>query len=348
MIKFLNCLVDFETLKAWECIWNELIVEKKGIKTFLDRDTLDYGAYAYSFELKNEMWHQINRLIEKYEVQDDQVAIDLVNILKGHRDDLGVDTPVDPVSYEYLMSYHLAFPPFFPNQKTFKSDDDFFLKSHQKYANPDATNIDSIIDRRRAWFEEEMDKKRERKIEIKYYAADGWQSLPAAGLASLTPYDTDTTTKIDYDGARGTEFAKSGRVEGVAALFSGNLYVDPMVTRICVLSEDGARLWIDDELAIDNDGLHIHASRKCKTGLTEGVYKIDIEFFSKFDDCTLVLEWGDSSSLRVVPPRSWASVSDKRMLPPFYHHKLLIFVVANISLFPVSTILSSIIFNSIE
>ncbi len=83
--------VDFETLKAWECIWNELIVEKKGIKTFLDRDTLDYGAYTYSFELKNEMWHQINRLIEKYEVKDDQVAIDLVNILKGHRCSLYLD-----------------------------------------------------------------------------------------------------------------------------------------------------------------------------------------------------------------------------------------------------------------
>ena len=150
------------------------------------------------------------------------------------------------------------------------------------------------------------------------------------GLASLTPYDTDTTTNINYNGGRGTEFAKSGRTEGVAALFSGNLYVDPIVTRICVRSEDGARLWLDDVLAIDNDGLHKDPSRKCKTGLTEGVYKIDIEFFSKFDDITLVLEWGDSSSLRVVPPRSWASVSDKRiLLSIFYHHALFIFFVSN-------------------
>ena len=70
---------------------NLLIVKKKGIKTFLDRVTLEYDSYAFSFELKNEMWHQINRLIEKYEVKDDQVAIDLVNILKGHRCSLYLD-----------------------------------------------------------------------------------------------------------------------------------------------------------------------------------------------------------------------------------------------------------------
>ena len=63
------------------------------------------------------MWNEINRLIEKYEDQEDQVAIDLVNILKGHRDDLGVEDPADPISYEELMSYHSAFAPFFPNQK---------------------------------------------------------------------------------------------------------------------------------------------------------------------------------------------------------------------------------------
>ena len=92
------------------------------------------------------------------------------------------------------------------------------------------------------------------------------------------------------------------------------MYVDdPFVTRICVKSEDGSRLWIDDELAIDNDGLHIHPKRKCKTGLTEGIYKIDIEFFTKYDDVTLILEWGGANgSLRVVPPRSWALVSAQK------------------------------------
>jgi hypothetical protein len=91
------------------------------------------------------MLHQINRLIEKYEVKDDQVAIDLVNNLRGHRDGLGVDTPVDPLSYEELIRYHLAFPPFFPNQKPYQSDEDYFVNSHDKYSHPDAANTVLIL-----------------------------------------------------------------------------------------------------------------------------------------------------------------------------------------------------------
>ena len=277
----------------------------------LDRDTLDYESYHYSFEMRNEMYHEINRLIEKYQVQDDQVAVDLVNILTGHRDALGVDEPVNPLSYDELMGYHLAFPPFFPNQKMFKSDDDFFVRVHEKYENPNMTNIESIIDRRRAFFQEEMAKKRKRKVYIKYYDAPDWSSLPAAGLASLTPYDTGNTTKINYKPTNGNTFAGSGRVSNVAALFSGRLYFDPITTRICITSDDGARLWLDDALLIDNDGLRSSPNRKCAPSpAEEGVYKIDIEFFAgSSGGATLILEFGDSKSLRVVPPRSWADVS---------------------------------------
>ena len=272
----------------------------------MDRETLDYDSYAYSFELKNEMWHQINRLIEKYEVQDDQVAKDLVEILKVHRDRIGVDVPADPISYEELMSYHLAFPPFFPNQKPFESDDDFFVNSHLKWADPDAASVESIIDRRRAWFEEEMEKKRERKVNVKYFDATGWQSLPPGGLSSLAPYAVDTTTKIDYRNGAGN-FAGSGRSANVAALFQGYLYIDPVITRICLTSDDGSKLFLDDVLTIDNDGLH-NVRQRCAS-ISTGVYKIDIEYFDEAGDAVLVLEFGDSSGeLRVVPPRSWASV----------------------------------------
>jgi len=296
--------------EAWECVWNELVVEKKGIKTFRDRVDLDYDSYTYSFELKNEMWNEVNRLIEKYEVKEDQVAIDLVNILKGHRDDLNVENPADPISYEELLSYHLAFPPFFPNQKPFVSDDDFFVNSHLKYADPDAANIDSIIDRRRAWFEEEMEKKRERKITIKYYDASFWTELPVEGLSSLTPYATDTTTKINYQSSQG-DFAGSGRGDFVGALFEGYLYVDPIIQTICVMSDDGSKLFLDDVLVIDND--KTHAPRRICAAVSDGVYKLDLEYFEHDRGATLILEWGPSqSNLRVVPPRSWASLDGQR------------------------------------
>ncbi len=305
----MDIILHFETIavhnKAWECIWSELINNHKGTKTFMDR-TINYDDYVFSFEMKNEMWHQINRLIEKYEVQDDQVAIDVVNILKGHREALGIDEPADPLSYEDLMSYHLAFPPFFPNQKMFKSDDDFFVRVHEKF-DPAVQDYESIIDRRRAWFQEEMEKKRERKIQISYYDAPGWNNLPAAGLASLTPYDTGTTYKIDYRDTDGN-FAGSGRDDNIAALFQGYIYTDPLITKLCVTSDDGSKLYLNNVLRINNDGLH-SPIRKC-TDVTEGVYRLDLEYFEKDGGAMLVLEFGPSvDALRVVPPRSWASVS---------------------------------------
>jgi hypothetical protein len=157
-------------------------------------------------------------LIEKYKVKTDQQDIDLVEILTGHRDALGVDIPSAPITYEELMSYHLAFPPFFPNQKMFVSNDDFYVDVHTKYFNPDIANVESIIDRRRTWFEVEMEKKRERKINISYFEANGWSHLPAEGLASLTPFATDTTYMINYKNTGG-EFANSGRHNDVAAYF---------------------------------------------------------------------------------------------------------------------------------
>ncbi len=271
----------------------------------MDR-TIDYDSYVFSFEMKNEMWHQINRLIEKYEVQDDQVAIDVVNILRGHRDGLGIDEPADPLSYEELMSYHLAFPPFFPNQKMFKSDDDFFVRVHEKF-DPAIQDYESIIDRRRAWFQEEMERKRERKIQISYYETIGWRSLPEARLSSLVPYDTGTTYSINYKRQDG-DFAGSGRDDEVAVWFQGYLYIDPLIKKLCVTSDDGSNVFLDDVLVIDNNRLQ-YDNRMC-CDVTDGVYKFDLEYFERYGGATLVLEFGPSmDNLRVVPPRSWASVS---------------------------------------
>ncbi len=272
----------------------------------MDR-SISYDDYVFSFEMKNEMWHQINRLIEKYEVQDDQVAVDVVTILREHLDALGIETPADPLSYEELMSYHLAFPPFFPNQKMFKSDDDFFVRVHENF-DPAIQDYESIIDRRRAWFQEEMERKRERKLQVNYYDAPGWENLPIGGLASLTPYDTGTTYSINYKETQGN-FAGSGRDSHVAALFMGHIYIDPLIHKICVTSDDGTKLYLDDVLVINNDGNH-EPTRVC-ADVTEGVYKLDLEYFENEGGAMLVLEFGPSTDeLRVVPPRSWASVSE--------------------------------------
>jgi len=114
--------------KAWDCIWNELIINKRGLKTFIDRDGLREESYDFSFEMFNEMWYELDRLITKYGGKDDQVAKDLVELLEEHQDSLGITpAPFVRMSYEELMTYHLELKPFFPHQKPLSHHTDAYF-----------------------------------------------------------------------------------------------------------------------------------------------------------------------------------------------------------------------------
>jgi len=72
---------------AWDCLWEELIVNKKGAKTFLDRG-MDTKSYNFSEEMIDLMLEEVNRLIDKYSSppwNSKQTANDLVSILKEHK-----------------------------------------------------------------------------------------------------------------------------------------------------------------------------------------------------------------------------------------------------------------------
>ena len=60
-------LVDKE---AWGCIWKELIINKKGAKTFLDRDGIDAQEYNFSEEMLNQMIYEVDRMILKYSTSE--------------------------------------------------------------------------------------------------------------------------------------------------------------------------------------------------------------------------------------------------------------------------------------
>ena len=55
---------------AYECIWTELIINKKGLKTFIDREGLTERSYYFSEEMLESMVNQLNRLITKYSGPD--------------------------------------------------------------------------------------------------------------------------------------------------------------------------------------------------------------------------------------------------------------------------------------
>jgi len=75
--------------EAWECIWTELIVNKKGIKTALDRGgAVEKSAYNFSSEMLSYMLEELDRLITKYSADEwsgKHTAVTLVDLLQEHR-----------------------------------------------------------------------------------------------------------------------------------------------------------------------------------------------------------------------------------------------------------------------
>ena len=60
---------------------------------------------------------------------------------------------------------------------------------------------------------------------------------------------------------------------------------------ICITSDDGSKLFIDDSLVIDNDGNH-GAAEKCTTyGTLAGVKQVRIEYFELGGGSVLFVEW---------------------------------------------------------
>ena len=105
------------------------------------------------------------------------------------------------------------------------------------------------------------------------------------------------------------EFATSGKSDSVAALFEGYVHATRRVSEICTSSSDGSKLYINDVLKIDNDG--VHGKTQVCTGISEGVYKIDIEYFQSSGASLVLAQWGmGNDRYRNIAPRYWASVRD--------------------------------------
>ena len=89
---------------------------------------------------------------------------------------------------------------------------------------------------------------------VQYYSLDALNALPDFG--ALTPISSEVLTDINLASTNGV-FAGSGLSDNVGAVFEGLIEV-PIATSytLYVESDDGSRLFIGDEMVVDNDGLH--------------------------------------------------------------------------------------------
>jgi len=148
-------------------------------------------------------------------------------------------------------------------------------------------------------------------VKVDYYEIDsGMSMLPEDGFASMEPYKSEFVDTIYYPSTSGV-FAGSGLSDLVGAVFTGfvQLPTDGVYT-LCLASDDGSKLYINEELMIDNDGLH-GIEQKCEVvEAFSGVeYKMEVQFFELFGDAGLMLsvKLPDSDELIPFPVEYWVN-----------------------------------------
>jgi len=103
--------------------------------------------------------------------------------------------------------------------------------------------------------------------------------------------------KVPLFGSHGGEtverIALTNPGEHVALRFEGDIKIDtPDVYVFELTSDDGSRLWIDDALVVDNDGLHSALAKRSRVALGQGLHKIEVHWFNKTGGAELSVKSG--------------------------------------------------------
>ncbi len=138
-------------------------------------------------------------------------------------------------------------------------------------------------------------------LEVAYYELPALNALPEFG--ALEPYLTGVSNQVLYP-STGGNFAGSGRADLVGAVFTGWLVVPQSdFWTLSTSSDDGSRLWLDDQLVVDNDGLHGMVTRSATLPLEAGMHEIRLEFFENGGGAGLLLQWsGPGVSTQPIAP----------------------------------------------
>ena len=126
----------------------------------------------------------------------------------------------------------------------------------------------------------------------------GWQTLDQ--LAEREPISTGTCATLDV--------GERSRDEHAALVFTGfvNAPADGL-WEFFTSSDDGSRLWIGDELVVENDGLHGMVERSGVIGLRAGHHPLRVEWFNAGGDLGLDVRWsGPGVTKQAIAAKSLA------------------------------------------
>lgn len=103
-----------------------------------------------------------------------------------------------------------------------------------------------------------------------------------------------------------------------ALSFRGWMRVDvPGDCQLHLGADDGAVLYVDGEVAVDNDGDHAWRWQSASVALSAGWHRVRLDYFENWGDAGLRLEWTPPGGTRgVVPADVFAHLADEEDQPP--------------------------------
>lgn len=118
-------------------------------------------------------------------------------------------------------------------------------------------------------------------LQYAYYEGS-WDKLPDFG--KLTPKQTGDATEFSVNVVR--------KKDNFALRFDGTIKLDKDGDYLFLIgSDDGSRLWIDEKLVIDNDGIHPFQQKRKKQKMTAGIHTVAVEYFEQGGEEVLQVDY---------------------------------------------------------
>jgi len=138
--------------------------------------------------------------------------------------------------------------------------------------------------------------------EVFYFGQGG--NLP--NLHGRTPNQARQVDTVNYPTTGGT-WSGLARGDDFACRWTGFAAISvPGEYEFFITSDDGSKLWMEDKLLVDNNGLHGMRTRSGKKWLSTGFHRLRVEHFERGGGAGMVLEYlgGDTLNQKKIMPKS--------------------------------------------
>jgi hypothetical protein len=162
-------------------------------------------------------------------------------------------------------------------------------------------------------------------LQVRYYYVPRLDGSLGSMPALSNPFKIETVPSLSFPTTDGV-VGESGLKDKMAARCTGIINLTTAATYTFYLTaSDGAKLYVDNVLRVDNDGLHGIQERSGSVSLTAGAHDVRVDYYEETGTAGLRLEIaGGGLSRADIPASMWASPGvqiayyqlDSNLLPP--------------------------------